>query len=85
LGLEKCWASEAALSLATRIYNRRVLFQRHLGGQQKVTIHFAEILALRDRGRFKSSGRLNQDQTGGACPRTSMMVAVMGKDFESVT
>ncbi len=39
LCLEKFWASEAALSLATLTYNLTVLFQRHLGGQQKVTIH----------------------------------------------
>ena len=39
LGLEKFWASEAALSLATLTYNLTVLFQRHLGWQQKVTIH----------------------------------------------
>lgn len=39
LCLEKFWASEAALSLATLTYNLTVLFQRHLGWQQKVTIH----------------------------------------------
>ena len=39
LCLEKFWASEAALSLATRTYNLTVLFQRHRGWQQKVTIH----------------------------------------------
>ena len=39
LCLEKFWASEAALSLATLTYNLCVLFQRHLGWQQKVTIH----------------------------------------------
>jgi len=39
LCLEKFWASEAALSLATVTYNLSVLFQRHLGWQQKVTIH----------------------------------------------
>jgi Transposase DDE domain group 1 len=38
LCLEKFWASEAALSLATLTYNLTVLFQRHLGWQQKVTI-----------------------------------------------
>ncbi len=36
---EKFRASEAALSLATLTYNLTVLFQRHLGWQQKVTIH----------------------------------------------
>ena len=39
LCLEKFWATEAALSLATMTYNLTVLFQRHLGWQQKVTIH----------------------------------------------
>jgi len=39
LCLEKFWATEAALSLATVTYNLTVLFQRHLGWQQKVTIH----------------------------------------------
>lgn len=39
LCLAKFWATEAALSLATLTYNLSVLFQRHLGWQQKVTIH----------------------------------------------
>jgi len=39
LCLEQFWATEAALSLATLTYNLSVLFQRHLGWQQKVTIH----------------------------------------------
>jgi hypothetical protein len=39
LCLERFWASEAALSLATLSYNLSVLFQRHLGWQPKVTIH----------------------------------------------
>jgi hypothetical protein len=38
LCLEKFWASEAALSLATLTYNLVVLFERHLGWQQKVRI-----------------------------------------------
>ncbi len=38
LCLQKFWSSEAALSLATLTYNLTVLFQRHLGWQQKVTI-----------------------------------------------
>lgn len=38
LCLGRFWASEAALSLATLTYNLTVLFQRHLGWQQKVTI-----------------------------------------------
>ncbi len=38
LCLKKFWATEAALSLATLTYNLTVLFQRHLGWQQKVTI-----------------------------------------------
>lgn len=39
LCLEKFWSTEAALSLAALTYNLTVLFQRHLGWQQKVTIH----------------------------------------------
>jgi hypothetical protein len=39
LCLEKFWAREAALSLATLTYNLTGLFQRQLGWQQKVTIH----------------------------------------------
>ena len=38
LCLEQFWASEAALSLATLTYNPFVLFERHLGWQQKVTL-----------------------------------------------
>lgn len=39
LCLKSFWATEAALSLAALTYNLSVLFQRHLGWQQKVTIH----------------------------------------------
>jgi hypothetical protein len=39
LCLQSFWATEAALSLATLTYNLTALFQRHLGWQQKVTIH----------------------------------------------
>ena len=38
LCLEQLWASEAALSLASLTYNLVVLFERHLGWQQKVTL-----------------------------------------------
>jgi hypothetical protein len=38
LCLGRFWASEAALSLATLTYNLTVLFQRHLGRRQKVTV-----------------------------------------------
>ena len=38
LCLQSFWATEAALSLATLTYNLTVLFERHLGWQQKVTI-----------------------------------------------
>ena len=38
LCLHSFWATEAALSLATLTYNLTVLFQRHLGWQQKVTV-----------------------------------------------
>jgi hypothetical protein len=37
LCLRSFWATEAALSLAALTYNLTVLFQRHLGWQQKVT------------------------------------------------
>jgi hypothetical protein len=39
LCLDSFWATEAALNLAVLTYNLTVLFQRHLGWQQKVTIH----------------------------------------------
>ena len=35
----KFWATEAALSLAVLSYNLTVLFQRHLGWLEKVTVH----------------------------------------------
>jgi hypothetical protein len=38
LCLEKFWATEAALSLATLTYNLTVLFQRHLGWQKHATV-----------------------------------------------
>jgi hypothetical protein len=38
LCLKQFWATEAALSLASLTYNLMVLFQRHLGWQQKVTL-----------------------------------------------
>ena len=38
LCLESFWASEAALSLACLTYNLVILFERHLGWQQKVTL-----------------------------------------------
>jgi len=38
LCLDSFWASEAALSLASLTYNLIVLFERHLGWQQKVTL-----------------------------------------------
>jgi hypothetical protein len=39
LCLQSFWATEASLCLAALTYNLSVLFQRHLGWQQKVTIH----------------------------------------------
>lgn len=39
LCLDRFWATEAALCLATLTYNLAVLFQRHLGWRDKVTIH----------------------------------------------
>jgi hypothetical protein len=38
LCLRSFWATEAALSLATLTYNLTILFQRHLGWQEKATI-----------------------------------------------
>jgi len=38
LCLEQFWATEAALSLACLTYNLVVLFERHLGWQEKVTL-----------------------------------------------
>ena len=38
LCLQNFWATEAALSLAGLTYNLTVLFQKHLGWQQKVTV-----------------------------------------------
>ena len=38
LCLEKFWATEAVLSLAVMAYNLHVLFQRHLGWMERVTI-----------------------------------------------
>ena len=38
LCLESFWASEAALSLASLTYNLIILFEHHLGWQQKVTL-----------------------------------------------
>lgn len=39
LCLDRFWATEAALCLATLTYNLTVLFQRHLGWRDKVTVH----------------------------------------------
>ena len=39
LCLDRFWATEAALCLAALTYNLTVLFQRHLGWRDKVTIH----------------------------------------------
>ena len=39
LCLQSFWATEAALCLASLTHNLTALFQRHLGWQQKVTIH----------------------------------------------
>ena len=39
LCLDRFWSTEAALCLATLTYNLSVLFQRHLGWRDKVTIH----------------------------------------------
>ena len=54
LCLQQFWATEAALSLATLTYNLTVLFQRHLGWQQKVTIHSLRFW------RFVTAGVISQ-------------------------
>jgi hypothetical protein len=57
LCLKKFWSTEAALSLAVLSYNLCVLFQRHLGWQERVT---AGTLRFR---LFTTGGILSQ--TGG--------------------
>lgn len=50
LCLESFWASEAALSLATLTYNLVLLFERHLGWQQKVTLRSLRFWLLMTAG-----------------------------------
>lgn len=68
LCLEKFWASEAALSLATLTYNLTVLFQRHLGWQQKVTIQSLRFWLFVTAGVLSHPGGQDDDQAGCACP-----------------
>ncbi len=84
LCLEKFWASEAALSLAALTYNLTVLFQRHLGWQQKVTIHSLCF------GLFITAGVMccpqgTPPQTGRPQAGTKLVAPFMGKDFISLS
>ena len=56
LCLEKFWASEAALSLATLTYNLTVLFQQPLGWQQTVTIQSLRFWLLVTAGVLSHPG-----------------------------
>ena len=56
LCLASFWPSEAALSLATLTYNLTVLFQRHLGWQQKVTIQSLRFWLLVTAGVISHPG-----------------------------
>ena len=69
LCLEKCWASEAALSLATLTYNLTALFQRHLGWRQKVRIHSLRF------GLFVTAGVLSKPQG-----KTTIKLAVPARE-----
>ena len=75
LCLQKFWASEAVLSLATLSYNLSVLFQRLPGGQQKVTLHslkfwlFVTAVVLsypRGRATIKRACRSGNERAGAA-------------------
>lgn len=84
LCLEKFWASEAALSLATLTYNLSVLFQRHLGWRQKVTIHSLRFWLFVTAGvlshpRGKTTIKL-------AVPlRESVVALLMGENPQPIT
>jgi hypothetical protein len=69
LCLKKFWSTEAALSLAVLSYNLCVLFQRHVGWQDRVT-----AATLRYR-LFTTGGILSE--TGG---RTTIRLAVRDAD-----
>ena len=71
LCLEKFWATEAALSLAVMAYNVHVLFQRHLGWMERVTIG-----TMRFR-LFQTAGVVSQAQG-----RTTVKLAVPLKQRE---
>ena len=68
LCLKKFWSTEAALSLAVFSYNLCVLFQRHVGWQDRVT-----AATLRYR-LFTTGGIISE--TGG---RTTIRLAVRGE------
>ncbi len=69
LCLRSFWATEAALSLAALTYNLTVLFQRHLGWQQKVTIQSLRYWL------FVTAGVLSHP-----AGRTTVKLAVPGRE-----
>ncbi len=75
LCLEKFWSSEAALSLAVLTYNLSVLFQRHLGWQQKVTDPPVALLVVRYGWRVEPSEWKDNRVTGGASTGTGLVEA----------
>ena len=83
LCLEQFWASEAALSLACLTYNLILLFERHLGWQQKVSRRNLRYWLFVTAGVLESSGGQDDHQTGRARPRTRLVATLMGIDFES--
>ena len=85
LCLESFWASEAALSLACLTYNLIVLFERHLGWQQKVTLGNLRFWLFVTAGVLSSSRGQDHDQTGRAEAGTRLVATPMGKDFEPIT
>ena len=80
LCLRSFWATEAALCLATLTYNLTVLFQRHLGWQQKVTIQIPALLAVYHPGNHRPSRRQNHHQARRAAARTRLVVAALGEN-----
>ena len=83
LCLEKFWATEAALSLATLTYNLIVLFQRHLGWQQKVTIHTLRFWLFVTAGVLSHPGGQDHDQTGRARHANATGGGAYGRKFSA--
>lgn len=84
LGLDKFRYREVALSLATRTYNLTLLFQPHLGRQQKVTIHSLRFWRLATAGESHPGGKTTVKRAvAGAGAR--LVAAISGKDLESLT